>query len=91
MPVFAPEPGNGVGNAVKVARDGVAFAKSKLHKMVIVDTAGPLGFDESLMKEAIAIRDAINPNEIFFVVDAMIGQGGLTRVGFGRMPELVFR
>lgn len=74
VPVFAPEPGNGVGNAVKVARDGVAFAKSKLHNMVIVDTAGRLGVDESLMKEAIAIRDAINPNEILFVVDAMIGQ-----------------
>jgi signal recognition particle subunit SRP54 len=77
IPVFAPEPGNGVGNAVKVARDGVAFAKSKLHNMVIVDTAGRLGVDESLMKEAIAIRDAINPNEILFVVDAMIGQDAL--------------
>lgn len=74
VPVFAPEPGNGVGNAVKVARDGVAFAKSKLHNMVLVDTAGRLGVDESLMKEAIAIREAINPNEILFVVDAMIGQ-----------------
>lgn len=72
--VFAPEPGNGVGNAVKVARDGVAFAHSKLHNMVIVDTAGRLGVDETLMKEAIAIRDAINPQEILFVVDAMIGQ-----------------
>ncbi len=77
IPVFAPEPGNGVGNAVKVARDGVAFAKSKLHNMVIVDTAGRLGVDESLMKEAIAIRDAINPNEILFIVDAMIGQDAL--------------
>jgi len=74
IPVFAPEPGNGIGNAVKVAKDGVAFAKSKLHNMVIVDTAGRLGVDESLMKEAISIRDAINPNEILFVVDAMIGQ-----------------
>ena len=74
IPVFAPEPGNGVGNAVKVARDGVAFAKSKLYNMVIVDTAGRLGIDATLMKEAIAIRDAINPNEILFVVDAMIGQ-----------------
>jgi signal recognition particle subunit SRP54 len=45
--------------------------------MVIVDTAGRLGVDESLMKEAIAIRDAINPNEILFVVDAMIGQDAL--------------
>lgn len=74
VPVFAPEPGNGVGDAVKVARDGVAFAKAKLHNMVIVDTAGRLGVDATLMKEAVAIRDAINPNEILFVVDAMIGQ-----------------
>lgn len=74
IPVFAPEPGNGVGNAVKVARDGLAFAKSKLHNIVIVDTAGRLGVDATLMKEAIAIRDAVNPNEILFVVDAMIGQ-----------------
>ena len=74
VPVFAPEPGNGVGNPVKVARDGVQFAASKLHSMVIVDTAGRLGVDEELMKEAIAIRDAVTPDEILFVVDAMIGQ-----------------
>ncbi len=74
IPVFAPEPGNGVGNAVKVARDSVSFAKAKQHNMVIVDTAGRLGVDQTLMKEAIAIRDAIGPHEILFVVDAMIGQ-----------------
>ena len=74
VPVFAPEPGNGVGNPVKVAQDGIDFAKSKLHNIVIVDTAGRLGVDEELMKEAIAIRDAVNPDEILFVVDAMIGQ-----------------
>jgi signal recognition particle subunit SRP54 len=74
VPVFAPEPGNGIGNPVKVAQDGIAFAKSKLHNVVIVDTAGRLGVDEELMKEAIAIRDAVNPDEILFVVDAMIGQ-----------------
>ena len=74
VPVFAPEPGNGVGNPVKVARDGVQFAASKLHSMVIVDTAGRLGVDDELMKEAIAIRDAVTPDEILFVIDAMIGQ-----------------
>lgn len=74
VPVFAPEPGNGSGDPVAVARAGVEFAKSKLHNMVIVDTAGRLGVDEELMAEASAIRDAINPNEILFVVDAMIGQ-----------------
>ena len=74
VPVFAPEPGNGVGNPVKVAEQGIAFAKLKLYNMVIVDTAGRLGVDEDLMREAIAIRDAISPDEILFVVDAMIGQ-----------------
>ena len=74
VPVFAPEPGNGVGNPVKVAQDGIVFAKSKLHNIVIVDTAGRLGVDEELMREAIAIRDAVTPDEILFVVDAMIGQ-----------------
>jgi signal recognition particle subunit SRP54 len=74
VPVFAPEPGNGVGNPVKVAEQSIAFAKSKLYNMVIVDTAGRLGVDQDLMREAIAIRDAISPDEILFVVDAMIGQ-----------------
>jgi signal recognition particle subunit SRP54 len=74
VPVFAPEPGNGVGNPVTVARDAIAFATAKLHSMVIVDTAGRLGVDKELMNEAIAIRDAVSPDEILFVVDAMIGQ-----------------
>ena len=74
VPVFAPEPGNGVGNPVSVARDAIAFATSKLHSMFIVDTAGRLGVDQELMNEAIAIRDAVSPDEILFVVDAMIGQ-----------------
>ena len=74
VPVFAPEPGNGVGNPVRVAQDGIKFAQSKLHSMVIVDTAGRLGVDQELMQEAIAIREAVSPQEILFVVDAMIGQ-----------------
>ncbi len=74
VPVFAPEPGNGIGNAVKVAEAGIEFAKSKLYNMVIIDTAGRLGVDEELMKEAIAIRDAVRPDEILFVVDSMMGQ-----------------
>jgi signal recognition particle subunit SRP54 len=74
VPVFAPQPGNGVGNPVEVAREGIAFAKAKLHNIVIVDTAGRLGIDEELMQEAKNIRDAISPDEILFVVDAMTGQ-----------------
>ena len=74
IPVFAPQPGNGVGNPVEVAREGIAFAKAKLHNIVIVDTAGRLGVDAELMQEAKNIRDAISPDEILFVVDAMTGQ-----------------
>ena len=74
VPVFAPEPGNGVGDPVAVAKAGVQFAKDKVHNFVIVDTAGRLGVDQDLMQQAIKVRDAITPDEIFFVVDAMIGQ-----------------
>ena len=84
VPVFAPEPGNGVGNPVKVATDGLDFAKQKLHNIVIVDTAGRLGVDQDLMNEAISIRDAVKPDEILFVVDAMIGQDAVrTAKAFG--------
>ncbi|MCC3651464.1 signal recognition particle protein [Streptomyces sp. S07_1.15] len=72
--VYAPEPGNGVGDPVKVARDSIEFAKAKVHDVVIVDTAGRLGIDEELMRQAADIRDAVSPDEILFVVDAMIGQ-----------------
>ncbi|RMI40312.1 signal recognition particle protein [Streptomyces triticirhizae] len=76
--VFAPEPGNGVGDPVKVAQDSVVFARDKQHDVVIVDTAGRLGIDEELMRQAADIRDAVRPDEILFVVDAMIGQDAVT-------------
>ena len=74
IPVFAPEPGNGVGDPVKVAQAGKKFAEDKLHNFVIVDTAGRLGVDEELMSQASRIRDAVKPDETLFVVDAMLGQ-----------------
>ncbi len=74
VPVFAPEPGNGVGDPVAVARQSLEEARHRLHNVVIVDTAGRLGVDEEMMRQAAAIRDAIDPDEILFVVDAMIGQ-----------------
>jgi signal recognition particle subunit SRP54 len=72
--IFAPEPGNGVGDPVKVAKAGIAEAKSKQHDFVIVDTAGRLGVDAELMRQAGDIRRAIDPDEVLFVIDAMIGQ-----------------
>jgi signal recognition particle subunit SRP54 len=76
--VFAPEPGNGVGDPVKVARDAVEEAKRTLHDVVIVDTAGRLGVDAEMMQQAADIRDAVQPDEVLFVVDAMIGQDAVT-------------
>ena len=72
--IFAPEPGNGVGNAVTVARESVSHAKAKQFDTVIIDTAGRLGVDAELMAEARAVRDTVNPDNVLFVLDAMIGQ-----------------
>jgi signal recognition particle subunit SRP54 len=74
VPVFAPEPGNGKGNPVRVAKDAMKFAKDKQYDVVIVDTAGRLGVDAELMRQAADIRKAVDPDEVFFVIDAMIGQ-----------------
>ncbi len=78
VPVFAPEPGNGVGDPVDVARRAMDEARAKQYSAVIVDTAGRLGIDEELMKQAADIRDAVDPDEVLFVVDAMIGQDAVT-------------
>ncbi|MFE5776306.1 MULTISPECIES: signal recognition particle protein [Brachybacterium] len=74
VPVFAPEPGNGVGDPVQVALNGVSTAQFQQHDVVIVDTAGRLGVDEEMMQQARDIRDAVHPDDTLFVVDAMIGQ-----------------
>jgi signal recognition particle subunit SRP54 len=74
VPVYAPYPGNGVGDPVEVARQSIEEARRLQHNIVIVDTAGRLGIDEELMQQAADIRDAVDPDEILFVVDAMIGQ-----------------
>jgi signal recognition particle subunit SRP54 len=78
VPVFAPEPGNGTGDPVSVAKASIEEAKRKLHDVVIVDTAGRLGVDAEMMAQAAGIRDAVQPDEVLFVVDAMIGQDALT-------------
>jgi len=78
VPVYAPEPGNGVGDPVAVARQSLDEAKHRLHNVVVIDTAGRLGIDEEMMAQAAAIADATDPDEILFVVDAMIGQDAVT-------------
>ncbi|MET0673547.1 MAG: signal recognition particle protein [Microbacterium pygmaeum] len=72
--IYAPQPGNGTGDPVQVARDGVEVARRQQHDVVIIDTAGRLGVDAELMKQASDIRKATDPDEVLFVIDAMIGQ-----------------
>jgi len=59
---------------VKIARAGIAQAKAKDYDTVIIDTAGRLAVDEALMTEIAAIKEAAQPDETLFVVDAMTGQ-----------------
>lgn len=74
VPVFAPEPGNGVGNPLTVARQAIEKAKKDQHSVVIIDTAGRLGVDQEMMQQAIDIRNAVEPDELIFVIDSMLGQ-----------------
>ncbi|MCH8612916.1 signal recognition particle protein [Arsenicicoccus dermatophilus] len=92
VPVYAPERGNvsgydaaietgsgtrGYGDPIGVARDGVTEARRQQRDVVIVDTAGRLAIDEVLMQQAADIRAAIDPDEVLFVIDAMIGQAAV--------------
>ena len=76
--IYAPAPGNGVGDPVQVARDSLEHAKRTAKDIVIVDTAGRLGIDADMMQQARDIRDAVNPDETIFVIDAMVGQDAVT-------------
>ncbi|EID11165.1 signal recognition particle protein [Mycobacterium xenopi] len=82
VPVFAPHPGAspdaGPGDPVAVAAQGLAEARAKHFDVVVVDTAGRLGIDDEMMAQAAAIRAAIDPDEVLFVLDAMIGQDAVT-------------
>lgn len=88
VPVFAPHPGTGLGgenqlgvsaaDPVRVAESGIAEARAKQYDVVIVDTAGRLGIDAELMQQASGIRDAVQPDEVLFVLDAMIGQDAVS-------------
>ncbi|MEO6790084.1 MAG: signal recognition particle protein [Ornithinibacter sp.] len=92
VPVYAPERGNvfghdavsggaegtrSHGDPVDVARAGVAEARAKQHDVVIIDTAGRLAVDADLMQQAADIRTAVQPDEVLFVIDAMIGQAAV--------------
>ena len=68
----------GQGDPVQIAREGLRFAKDHGHDLVIVDTAGRLHIDETLMDELKRIEAEVNPNEILLVVDSMTGQDAVT-------------
>ena len=59
---------------VTIAREALAYATANSHDLVIIDTAGRLHIDETLMDELAQVKQAVNPNEILLVVDAMTGQ-----------------
>lgn len=61
-------------DAVSIALNAVAFAKANGHNIVIIDTAGRLAIDEEMMREVAKVKDAVQPQEILFVVDSMTGQ-----------------
>lgn len=71
VPVYT-EPGN--NDPVQIVRNAVREAKKNNNDVVIIDTAGRLAVDEEMMKEIAAVKDAVNPHEILFVVDSMTGQ-----------------
>ncbi|KAB3523315.1 signal recognition particle protein [Corynebacterium sp. zg254] len=87
--VFAPDPGTSLeshdhemgtshGDPVEVAQQGIEEAYRTKHDIVIIDTAGRLGIDQELMTQARNIRDAVEPDEVLFVIDSMIGQDAVT-------------
>ncbi len=73
----------GNNNPVAIAENAIKYARQKSYNTVIVDTAGRLAVDEAMMQEITAIKAAVNPSEMLFVVDAMTGQGAVnTAKGF---------
>ncbi|WP_372776743.1 signal recognition particle protein, partial [Mangrovibacterium sp.] len=71
VPVYT-EAGN--MDPVKISKAAIKFARENNHNLVIIDTAGRLAIDEEMMNEIAAVKAAVNPNEILFVVDSMTGQ-----------------
>lgn len=71
VPVYTDE---GSKEPVKISKNAIKHAKENAHDLIIIDTAGRLAIDEIMMQEVSAIKKAVNPNEILFVVDSMTGQ-----------------
>lgn len=75
IPVYTEE---GSKDPVQIAKNAVPYAVSHLRDVVIIDTAGRLHINETLMDELIHIKEEVHPHEILLVVDAMTGQDAVT-------------
>jgi signal recognition particle subunit SRP54 len=64
-------------DAVEVAKKGVEYAKEKFYDVVLIDTAGRLAIDEELMNELVRMKEAVNPDEIFYVADSLTGKDAI--------------
>ncbi|HEH4739662.1 TPA: signal recognition particle protein [Campylobacter coli] len=74
---------------IKVAQQALEKAKNSMADVLLVDTAGRLAIDEALMNELKAVKDTLNPDEIFYVVDAMSGQDGVkTASSFNELLQI---
>lgn len=71
VPVYSEEDNK---NPVKIAKNAIQYARQHGRDLVIIDTAGRLAIDQQMMDEIESIKNAVNPQEILFVVDAMTGQ-----------------
>ena len=78
-----------IKDAVTIAKNGIKYAKDNGYDYVLVDTAGRLHIDETLMNELKVINEEINPNEILLVIDSMIGQDAINVIeGFNEQLPL---
>ena len=79
----------GKGNPVEISKNAVNYAKEKGYDYVLIDTAGRLQIDENLMDELKNITEAVSPEEILLVIDAMIGQDAINVItGFNEKLKL---
>lgn len=79
----------GKGNPVEISKHGIEYAKTKGYDYIIIDTAGRLQIDETLMDELVNIETAVNPNEELLVIDAMMGQDAINVItGFNDKLKL---
>ena len=79
----------GKGNPVKISKNGIKYAKDNGYDYVLIDTAGRLQIDESLMEELDSIQKEVNPDETILVIDSMMGQDAINVInGFNDKIKL---